>query len=318
LYKIFAYALSLLNSFSFDYNPQQQGNVITRLKRSPQIKPGRMNFYIKQWKSKMTQKNRKIFIIDDQQTISELSPEFYHSFITNPKSVTLQKTKGNCIRLAEIHLEKDRNGPTSIINAEFRYLYITDDGFLDESMFENFMQSGLDAIKLNTINDPTSDYRTQFFWHPTHDEFKTLMILAINPQISLPCQVIESHTLPIDRTNPEINGIHKMLDAFPGLKVVGTNRTLYYWTVTFDIVSLNGLVSFLFLQEGLKHEDAKKASLTLASPDDDMRYVLCCTAHPQTKKVSMWLIFVYQKRMAYKDVNKQSACQCHKDDTSHA
>jgi hypothetical protein len=258
----------------------------------------------------MTQKNRKIYIINDQQTIFELSLEFYHTFISNPKSVRLQNIKANCIRLAEIHLENGRNGPTSIINAEFRYLYVTDDGFLDDSRFEKFMQSGLDAIKSNTINDPLSDYRTRFFWRPTHDEFKTLMTLAINPQMSLPCQVMESHILPIDLTNPEINGIHKMLDAFPGLKVVGSNRTLYYWTVTFDIVSLNGLISLLFLQEGLKHEDAKKASLTLASPDDDMRYVLCCTGHSQTKKVGIWLIFVYQKRMEYKDVNKQSACQC--------
>jgi hypothetical protein len=266
----------------------------------------------------MKQIKRKIYIINEKQTITELSPEFYHTFISTPKSVALQNITKNCIRLAEIHLENDRQGPTSIVNAEFRNLYITDDGYLDESMFGKFMQSGLDSIKLNAINDPLSDYRTQFFWRPTHDEFTTLMTLAINPKTSLPCQVMENHVLPIDRTNPEINGIHKMLDAFPGLKVVGSNRTLYYWTLTFDIVSLNGLISLLFLQEALKHEDAKKASLTLASPDDNMRYVLCCTDHSQTKKVGMWLIFVYQKRMEYKDVNKQSACQCHKDGSSHA
>jgi len=265
----------------------------------------------------MPQKNRKIYIINDQQTISEISPEFYHSFISNPRSESLKNIQGNRIRLAEIHLDSDRNGPTSIVNAEFRYLYVTDDGYLDESKFSVFIQSGLDAIHTNTINDPLSDYRSRFFWQPTQDEFKTLMTLAFNAKFTLPCQVMESQILPIDRTDTEINGVRKMIDAFPGLKVVGTNRTLYFWTVTFDIISLNGLISLLFLQEALKHEDAKKASLALASPDDNMRYVLCCTEHSQTKKVSMWLIFVYQKRMAFKDINGQSACQCHKD-TSHA
>ena len=266
----------------------------------------------------MPQNNRKIYLINDQQTISEIHPEFYHRFISNPKTVSLENIQGKRIRLAEIHLESDRNGPTAIINAEFRYLYVTDDGYLDESRFAAFIQAGLDAVKNNTINDPLSDYRTQFFWQPTQDEFKTLMTLAINPKLSLPYQVMESHTLPIDRSDPEINGIHKMLTAFPGLKVVGTNRTLNYWTVTFDIISLNGLISLLFLQEGMKHEDVKSGSITLSSPEDDMRYVLCCTAQLQTKKVSMWLIFVYQKRLEYKDLNTQSACQCHKDNTSHA
>jgi hypothetical protein len=266
----------------------------------------------------MNTKKRKIYIINDQQNISEISPEFYHAFISNPKSESLKNIQGNRIRLAEIHLDNTRNGPTSIINAEFRYLYVTDDGYLDESKFALFIQSGLDAINTNTINDPLSDYRGRFFWQPTHDEFQTLMTLAFNPKISLPCQVMESHTLPIDRTDLEINGVRKMLDAFPGLKVVGTNRTLYFWTVTFDIISLNGLISLLFLQEALKHEDAKQASLTLASPDDNMRYALCCTEHSQTKKVSMWLIFVYQKRMEYKDVNSQATCQCHKDNSCHA
>jgi len=265
----------------------------------------------------MSQKIRKIFIINDQQTISEISPEYYHSFISNSKSISMN-IQGNRLRLAEIHLENDRKGPTAIVNAEFRYLYVTDDGYLDESMFALFMKAGLDAISANTINNPLSDYRTRFFWRPTHDEFKTLMTLAFNPKISLPCQIMESHRLPVDRTDPEINGIYKMLDALPGLKAVGINRTRYFWTVTFDIVSRNGLISLLFLQEGLKHEDAKKASLTLSSPDDDMRYVLCCTEHMQTKKVSMWLIFIYQKRMDFKDVNSQSACQCHKDNLSHA
>jgi hypothetical protein len=266
----------------------------------------------------MTQKKRKIFVLDDQQNISEISPEFYHSFVSNPNKESLKNIQGNRLRLAEIHLEGDQKGPTAIVNAEFRYLYVTDDGYLDESMLATFIQAGLDAVNDNTINDPLSDYRTKFFWRPTHDEFKTLMTLAINPKMTLPCQVIESHRLPIDRTSSEINGIHQMLSAFPGLKVVGTNRTRHFWTITFDIVSLNGLISLLFLQEGLKHEDVKTAALTLASPDDDMRYVLCCTEHLQTKKVSMWLIFVYQKRLNYKDINTQSACQCHKDDSSHA
>jgi len=266
----------------------------------------------------MAQKNRRIYIINDQQTISELSPEFYHSFISTPKSVSLKNIQGNCIRLAEIHLESERSGPTSIVNAEFRNLYVTNEGFLDEPMFSKFIQASLDALNADTINDPLTDYRTQFFWRPIHDEFKALMTLAINPEISLPYQIVESHTLPIDRSDPEINGIHKMLSAFPGLKVVGTNRTLHFWTVTFDIVSLNGLISLLFLQEGLKHDDIKKASLSLVSPEDDMRYVLCCTEHLQTKKVGIWLIYIYQKRLEYKDVNAHAACQCHKDHHSHA
>jgi len=266
----------------------------------------------------MTEINRKIYTINNQQTINELTPEFFHTFISKPKSVSLKNVQGNCVRMAEIQLESGRKGPTSIVNAEFRNLYITDDGYLDEIKFAKFIQTGLDAINLNTIKDPLSDYQTQFFWCPTHDEFKTLMTLAIKPKNSTPCQVMESHILPVDRSDLEINGIHKMLSAFPGLRVVGINRTLHFWTVTFDIVSLNGLISLLFLQEGLKHEDIKKASLTLASPDDDMRFVLCCTEHLQTKKVGMWLIYIYQKRMEYKDINKQSACQCHKDDPSHA
>jgi len=266
----------------------------------------------------MTQINRKIYMIDNQQTINAISPEFYHTFITKSQSVSLKNIQGNSVRIAEIHLEKDRKGPTAIVNSEFRYLYVTDEGYLDETKFAKFIQTGLDAINNDTTNDPLGDYRAQFFWRPTHDEFKTLMSLAINPNRSLPCQVIESHILPVDRSDPELNGIHKMLSAFPGLKVVGTNRTLHFWTVTFDIVSLNGLISLLFLQEGLKHEDIKKASLSLASPEEDMRFVLSCTEHLQTKKVGMWLIYIYQKRMEYKDINKQSACQCHKDNTPHA
>jgi hypothetical protein len=265
----------------------------------------------------MPQINRKVLIINEQQTISEINPEDYHSFITNPKSVSMN-IQGNRVRLAEIYLERDRKGPTAIVNAEFRYLYATDECYQDESMFALLMKSGLDATNASMKNNPLRDYQTRYFWQPTYDEFKTLMTVAINSNISLPCKVMESHRLPVDRTNPEINGIHKMLDAFPGLKAVGINRTRYFWTVTFDIISLNGLISLLFLQEGLKHEDAKKTSLTLVSPDNDMRYVLCCTEHLQTTKVSMWLVFIYQKRMEYKDVKEQSACQCHKDNRSHA
>ncbi|ETR69946.1 MAG: hypothetical protein OMM_03592 [Candidatus Magnetoglobus multicellularis str. Araruama] len=258
----------------------------------------------------MPQINRKLYLINDKQTITEISPEFYHEFISNPKSVAFENIKASRMRLAEIHLESDREGPSAIVDAEFRYLYVTDNGSLDESMFAQFIQTGLDAIHTNAINDPFSDYRTRFFWNPTPDEFKTVMSLAINPKISLPCQVRESHVLPIDNSEIEINGIRKMLDAFPGLKAVGTNRSLHFWTVTFDIVSLHGLISLLFLKEGLKHDHAKSASLTLTCPENDMRFVLTCSSLSQTKKVSIWLIYIFQKRLEYKDMKDQSSCQC--------
>ncbi|MBF0451401.1 MAG: hypothetical protein HQK75_11915 [Candidatus Magnetomorum sp.] len=258
----------------------------------------------------MNQNQRKIFIINDQQIIHELSPTFYHDFILQTAGVQLTDFKGQRLRLAEIHLEVGSEGPSSIITAEFRYLFVSDDGALDKTLFAEFIQSGIDAVKNNTANDPESAYRKRFFWSPTHDEFKTLMSLALKKEMSSACKVMESYTLPIDNSDPMINGIRKMLAAFPGIRVVGNNRSLHFWSITLDIVNSYGLISLLFLREGLKHEQVKSASLTLSSPDNDMRYVLSCNSFADVKKVSVWMIYIYQKRLQYKDMNSQSTCSC--------
>jgi len=239
--------------------------------------------------------------------ISEIKADFYHAFISSPDSLQLTAAQGTTqLKLVEIHLEDDATGPLAIVDAEFRYLFVTNDGYLDQQMFASFMQAGIKAMNDNTINDPQGEYRTRFFWQPTHDEFKTLMSLALQNNPSLPCPIMESHRLPIDQTSPEINGIRKLLDVFPGLQVIGTNRSLNYWTITFDIVNLNGLISYQFIKQGLQHDLAKELSITLTCPEEDMRYVISCTVNDDTKKVGMWLIFIYQKRLEYKDIPKNS------------
>ncbi|KPA13311.1 hypothetical protein MHK_006488 [Candidatus Magnetomorum sp. HK-1] len=258
----------------------------------------------------MKQIKRIILFINDQQVITEISPEFYHDFISHKEGGQLNHFKGKRVRLAEIHLESISEGTSSIVNAEFRYLFVAEDGYLDTKLFEEFIQAGIDAVQKNMANDPSGDYRKRFFWKPTNDEFKTLMSLALKKDIPASCKVMNSHTLPIDNSDPIINGIRKMLAAFPGIRVVGCNRSLHFWTITFDVINLYGLISLLFLREGLKHEIAVSQSLTLASPDDDMRYVFSCTSITDVKKVSVWMIYIYQKRLQYKDMSSQSSCSC--------
>jgi hypothetical protein len=257
----------------------------------------------------MNEHQRKIYMITDNQLIHELSPSFYHDFISQKEGMFLTDFKGQKLRLAEIHRETASSDPSSIINAEFRYLFISADGRLDTLQFSEFIQSGIDAVKNHTADDPSGDYRKRFFWTPDNDEFKTLMSIALRDDITFPYKVIESHKLPIDNSDPVINGIRKMLISFPGLKVVGCNRSLKFWSITFDVVNSYGLISLMFLREGLKHDIAKSASLTIASPDSDMRYVLSCHNFSDTKKVSVWLIYLYQRRLEYKDMNQQQ-CSC--------
>ena len=259
----------------------------------------------------MNQSHRKIFILTDQNLIHELSPSLYHEFISQKDGVILSDFKGQQLRLAEIHLENDNNDPSSIITAEFRYLFVAEDGSLDKKMFSQFIQSGIDAVKNNTANDPSSDYRKRFFWTPDENEFKTLMSLSLNENANFPCKVIEHYTLPIDNSDPIINGIRKMIASFPGIRIVGCNRSLNFWSITFDIVNSYGLISLLFLREGLKHEIAQSASLTIASPENDMRFVLTSSSFSDVKKVGVWIIYLYQKRLDYKDMkSKQCSCAC--------
>jgi len=258
----------------------------------------------------MKQNQRKIYLIDDHQMVKEISPEFYHNFISRNDETQLENFKGKRLRLAEIHLEKLSDGTSSIVNAEFRYMFVDDDGYIDTKKFEEFIQAGIDAVKENTASDPSGNYRKNYFWKPTNDEFKTLMSFALKNDKPKTFKIIESHKLPIDNSDPIINGIRKMIAAFPGIRVAGCNRALHFWTITFDVVNLYGLISLLFLREGLKHEIAESQSLTIVSPEEDMRFVLTCTSVAELKKVSVWLIYVYQKRLQYKDMGSQTSCSC--------
>jgi len=242
--------------------------------------------------------SQRLFILDNKLVIP-LTSEAYNDLMNN--KVPLKEYSGKKVKIADVHLEKDDFTLKAVVGAEFRVLPLNKDGFVDLEEFKVLFKEG--------IEEPELEYEKKFTWKPDDNEFRTIISLAIKKDFRKKnLKVFQDGSLYFDDSNQTIKAIRKLINRFPGIKVVGNNLTINEWNISFDIVDKAGIISYIFLNQGLEHESAKELKLFIKSPDNNMRFILGGPQHYDQKKAGFWATFIYDRRMNYKDQPKQEQC----------
>ena len=240
----------------------------------------------------MVELNRYFYLKDKE--IIYLSNTSYYNLIKNNGKTVISELSNKKVLFADIKVEVESDIVKGITGANYLVIPFNSNGMFNMNELE-----GLIYIK-NVKN------YEQYEWTPDELQFKSLMSYALKQElVEGAYPFLEYKKLPFDKTNNVISGICKQLSFFPGLKLAGNNLTLYKWVIVFDVVNPKGFISLLFLKEGLKHEYAKQCELSIFSPNDDMRYILSGSSYADLKKVSMWVLFLYNNRISYKDQDNQ-------------
>jgi hypothetical protein len=243
---------------------------------------------------------KRIFFVDDQKIVP-VAEEAYNAMLENRPVSDFYPCAGRRLKTADIEIDPDQMSPKGILKIEFRYSVFDADGRLDEAAVQSYFDLRTLAAKAGRLNDPQSEFRKKHCWTATAVEFKSIMKLSLTPDaVKHPVTLSGSKKVPYDRTNLKVDSLCKLIGTFPGLEVVGNNLAVDRWSAIFDVVEPSGLVSIIFLTEGLKLDMVQDLNLLLNSPDKDMRYTLSAPQNRDIQKISLWLIHLYQKRLDYK------------------
>jgi len=234
----------------------------------------------------------RFFILDDNNHITCLAEHTFFDWVSKNESIQMPQFAGKRIKLAHVMIEMKHLRPHMIMNGSFVYLSIDNNGCI--------------VNKLESYNNSNKSlFHAE--WETTPDEFKTIMTLALKQDIpDTPQPLMQRNMLPLDNTQPKMNGLRELINRFPGVEVCGNHLTLNFWVITFDIIQPNGLISLLFIEQGLQHQIAKEYNLSMSSPDNNLRYQLKGPQGCDLSKIGLWIAFILEKRMTYKDINGQN------------
>ena len=214
---------------------------------------------------------KQLFIIENDHIIPLI-----RDLDNSPQLSELKSYSGKTIKVAIIYTEIKNNNPYAVINSDFIFFTVNEKGHPDVGNHET--------------------------WKPNNNEFRTIISLALKKNLDLKkYKIFDNPKMPLDDSDKAIVGIRNLINSFPGLEVIGNNLSLIQWSITFDVINPQGLISLLFLTKGLDHDIAKECSLSIESPDNNMRYTLSSPCNKDKKKASLWVIFIYQKRIEYKE-----------------
>lgn len=254
----------------------------------------------------MTKPNNCIFFLEESGRVVPVKWNRYQRFIDCEAGVEFPEYAGQRIKTAQIGVEMDNRVLKNISTVEFRYTDFDPRGGLDMEAVRNFIREGQAVAEADAVDGLAGEYRRRYFWEPSEDQFKSLMRLALKPSLDYgrTYGVASYPSMSRDHSDSVIDGMCKMIDTFPGLRVVGNNFSLDSANVTFDVTHREGLISALFLTQAGKLPMIEDVNLSLYAPENDMRFVLEFPRAEDPKKVSVWVVAVYQKLLAYRDAKK--------------
>jgi hypothetical protein len=254
----------------------------------------------------MTNENGCIFYMPESDKVIPIRWEQYQRFMDRKPGEKFPEYAGERVKTARINVEMDRRILKNIHQVEFGYTAFDAQGALDLENVESFIRLRQAAMEAGTADSTTSEYRRRHFWEPSEDQFKFLMRMALKEDLEFDrsYSVEPYSSMPKDHSEPVIDGMCNMIDSFPGLRVVGNNFSLDSANVTFDVTDREGLISVIFLTQARKLPLAENLNLLLYAPNNDMRFVLEFPRAEDPKKVSVWVVAVYQKRLEYRDRKK--------------
>jgi hypothetical protein len=243
---------------------------------------------------------KRIFFIVDQHIIP-VAEAAYQALLDKRSGAGFTEYANLRVKTADIEVDPNQLSPYGIVKTEFRYTVFDGDGFLDLADIQSYVSLRTKALNGGNRDDPESEFRKKHCWIPTSTEFKMILKLSLVSEFNQRSVALKKNKkLPYDKTNPKVDHLCKLIGTFPGLEVVGNNLALDRWSALFDVVDSSGLVSIIFLLEGLKLEMIQDLDLLLYSPDRDMRYSLSAPQNRDAQKISLWLVHLYQKRLQYK------------------